>query len=125
MDVFDTSGHLVRRLVSNGHLNAPWGLAIAPQSWGRFAGALLVGNFGDGQINAYDVRTGRFLGRIKDGPGRTAIEGLWALHSGANGTITFSAGPDDESHGLLGSIAPMARMWGRDEVVGMAEMHHH
>ena len=124
VDVFDTDGRLVRRLISRGHLNAPWGLAIAPQSWGRFAGALLVGNFGDGQINAYDVRTGHFLGRVRDGTGRDVIDGLWALHTGANGSITFSAGPDDESHGLLGSIAPRTHLWGGDEVIGMAEMHH-
>jgi uncharacterized protein (TIGR03118 family) len=124
VDVFDTSGHLLRRLVSNGHLNAPWGLAIAPQSWGRFAGALLVGNFGDGEINAYDPRTGRFLGRINDGHGRPGIDGLWALHTGANGTITFSAGPADESHGLVGSIAPMSHLWGHEEVADLAEMHH-
>jgi len=124
VDVFDQNGHLIRRLISNGKLNAPWGLALAPQSWGKFAGALLVGNFGDGQINAYDPRTGRFLGQVKDGQGQSGIDGLWALHTGANGTITFSAGPDDESHGLVGSIAPMTPMWGREEVAGMAEMHH-
>jgi uncharacterized protein (TIGR03118 family) len=126
VDVFDMSGHLVRRLVSNGKLNAPWGMTIAPQSWGRFAGALLVGNFGDGQINAYDPRTGQFLGRIKDGGnGPSGIDGLWALHSGANGSITFSAGPQEESHGLLGSISPVTHMWGAQETVSMAEMMHH
>jgi uncharacterized protein (TIGR03118 family) len=124
VDVFDTSGHLVRRLVSHSALNAPWGLAIAPQSFGRFAGALLVGNFGDGQINAYDPVTGRFLGRVHDWTGKAGIDGLWALRSGPNGTITFSAGPQDESHGLIGSIAPMHRMWGGDEMATLAEMHH-
>lgn len=125
VDVFDTSGHFLRRLVSHGLLNAPWGLAIAPQSFGRFAGALLVGNFGDGEINAYNPITGRFLGRIRDANGPVTIDGLWALHSGANGTLTFSAGPADENHGLLGSIAPVTQMWGAAEVASMAEMHHH
>lgn len=124
VDVFSPSGHLLRRLVSNGQLNAPWGLAIAPQSFGKFAGALLVGNFGDGAINAYDPLTGRFLGRLEDGKGNAQIDGLWALRTGPNGTITFSAGPADESHGLVGSIAPRAQMWGSAEVASMAEMHH-
>jgi uncharacterized protein (TIGR03118 family) len=125
VDVFDTGGQFVKRLVSGGALNAPWGLAIAPQSFGKFAGALLVGNFGDGQINAYDPLTGRFLGKLDDGAAN-GIDGLWALHSGPNGTITFSAGPDDESHGLVGSIGPATgAMWGGQEVVSMHEMMHH
>jgi len=125
VDVFDTSGHLLRRLVSHGQLNAPWGLAIAPQSFGKFAGALLVGNFGDGEINAYDPLTGRFIGHFRDDSGRRlAIDGLWAMRTGPNGTITFSAGPDDESHGLVGSIQP-THMWGHEEVASLAEMHHH
>jgi uncharacterized protein (TIGR03118 family) len=124
VDVFDTGGHFVRRLTDGGQLNPPWGLMIAPASFGKFAGALLVGNFGDGKINAYDPRTGRFLGDLKsDDGGHLKIDGLWALHSGANGTLTFSAGPDDESHGLVGSIGPAARGWDADDVVGMAEMH--
>ena len=123
--MFDTSGHLLRRLVSHGQLNAPWGLAIAPQTFGKFAGALLVGNFGDGEINAYDPLTGRFIGHFRDDSGRRlAIDGLWAMRTGPNGTITFSAGPDDESHGLVGSIQP-TRMWGAEEVASIAEMHHH
>jgi uncharacterized protein (TIGR03118 family) len=124
VDVFDTSGHLLRRLISNGRLNAPWGLAIAPPSFGKFAGALLVGNFGNGRIGAYDPQTGEFLGKITDANGApVVIDGLWAMHSGANGTITFSAGPSDESHGLVGSLAPatMGGM-GSASVVPMTEM---
>jgi uncharacterized protein (TIGR03118 family) len=92
VDVFDLSGNLLTHLIANGKLNAPWGLAIAPSSFGEFANALLVGNFGDGKINAYDPNTGDFLGTLK----------------GTNGkpTVQFSAGPDDEAHGLLGSIKP-------------------
>lgn len=125
VDVFDTSGHLLKRLVSGGALNAPWGLTIAPASFGKFAGALLVGNFGNGQINAYNVHTGTWLGTLDTGNGGQGIDGLWALQTGPNGTLTFSAGPDGESHGLVGSIAPTGgAMWGGAEMVSMAEMHH-
>lgn len=125
VDVFDMNGNLVKRLISNGRLNAPWGLAIAPPSFGQFAGALLVGNFGNGRIGAYDPQTGAFLGKITDANGApVVIDGLWALRTGANGTITFSAGPSDESHGLVGSLAPaaMGGMGTGMEVVPMAEM---
>ncbi|HKR86584.1 MAG TPA: TIGR03118 family protein [Phenylobacterium sp.] len=125
VDVFDTAGHFERRLISNGKLNAPWGLAIAPQSFGKFAGALLVGNFGNGKINAYNPVTGEWLGQVKDLAGNPSIDGLWALHTGPNGTIIFSAGPNDETHGLVGTIQPAGmRMWGRDQVANMAMMHH-
>jgi uncharacterized protein (TIGR03118 family) len=126
VDVFDTDGNLVRRLVQHGRLNAPWGLAIAPASFGKLAGALLVGNFGDGRINAYDATTGRYIGNVKgENNLRVAIDGLWALHTGPNGTITFSAGPEDETHGLLGSIGPAMRAWGTDEMVSLAAMRPH
>jgi uncharacterized protein (TIGR03118 family) len=106
VDVFDTSGNLLTHLVANGKLNAPWGMTIAPASFGSLAGALLVGNFGDGKINAYDANTGDYLGALKDANGKALkIDGLWAVDSGpANNQITFTAGPDDESHGLLGLI---------------------
>jgi uncharacterized protein (TIGR03118 family) len=125
VDVFDMNGNLIKRLITNGRLNAPWGLAIAPKSFGQFAGALLVGNFGNGRIGAYDPNTGQFLGKITDANGTPlAIDGLWALRSGANGTLTFSAGPQDESHGLLGSLAPASTgaMWSAPEVATMVEM---
>jgi uncharacterized protein (TIGR03118 family) len=112
VDVYDTSGHLQRRLVNHGRLNAPWGMAIAPDGFGRFGGDLLVGNFGDGRIHAYDRHTGHFEGMLRGADGRPLeIDGLWALMFG-NGTsaattsLLFSAGPDDESHGLFGSITP-------------------
>jgi uncharacterized protein (TIGR03118 family) len=111
VDVYSTSGHLLRRLVRRGQLNAPWGLAQAPASgFGRFSGDLLVGNFGDGRINAYDPRTGAFQGRLRHEDGSPIqIEGLWALRFG-NGvtgdptTLLFTAGIDDEAHGLFGAI---------------------
>jgi uncharacterized protein (TIGR03118 family) len=111
VDVYSTSGHLLRRLVRRGQLNAPWGLVRAPASgFGRFSGALLVGNFGDGRINAYDPSSGEFLGRLRHEDGSPIeIEGLWALRfgNGVTGTPTtllFTAGIDDETHGLFGAI---------------------
>ena len=110
VDVFDTGGHFLQRLVSHGQLNAPWGMAIAPSGFGGLAGALLVGNFGDGRIHAYDAHTGAPLGALRRPNGHAVvIDGLWALMFG-NGssagtkTLLFSAGPDDEAHGLFGSI---------------------
>jgi uncharacterized protein (TIGR03118 family) len=115
VDAYDTAGNLVARVAQHGQLNAPWGLAIAPSSFGRFAGDLLVGNFGDGQINAYATAgSGRFehRGELRDASGKSlAIDGLWALqvgrggNNGPAGTLFFTAGPDDEEHGLFGQIA--------------------
>jgi uncharacterized protein (TIGR03118 family) len=108
--VFDTGGHLLRRLISQGQLNAPWGLALAPRHFGAFSGDLLVGNFGDGAINAYDPRTGEFQGQLRNKDGNPIkINGLWALRFG-NGvagtptTLLFTAGIADEQHGLFGEI---------------------
>lgn len=107
VDVFTTKGKLKSRLIANGKLNAPWALAIAPSSFGTFAGALLVGNFGDGKVNAYDSHTGAFMGTLSDSNGKSlVIDGLWALDPGPNNDVTFSAGPDDEAHGLIGLIHP-------------------
>ncbi len=110
VDVFDSNGHLLRRLIRRGHLNAPWGLVTAPSGFGQFSGDLLVGNFGDGHIHAYDLGSGAFAGEPRDEHGNpVVIDGLWALRVG-NGVfgdptgLVFSAGPDDESHGLLGTI---------------------
>jgi uncharacterized protein (TIGR03118 family) len=108
VDVFDLNGNLQTHLIANGKLNAPWGLAIAPSNFGAFSGALLVGNFGDGKINAYDASTGDFLGPLKGSNGKALkIEGLWALDTGpGQANVQFSAGPGDETHGLLGNIVP-------------------
>ncbi|MFI6318003.1 TIGR03118 family protein [Nonomuraea sp. NPDC050556] len=108
---FSSSGRFLRRFVSRGPLNAPWAITVAPAGFGTFAGALLVGNFGDGRINAFD-RHGRFLGPLrKQGGAALEIEGLWGLLPGtqANGgrdALWFAAGIDDEQHGLLGLIRP-------------------
>src|SRR5581483_2124284 len=78
--VYDTNGKLLQHLVSGGNLNSPWGIQIAPATFGRFGGALLVGNFGDGMINAYDVNTGAWLGTLTDQNGKNiVIDGLWGL----------------------------------------------
>ncbi len=106
---FDLQGRLVSRVASGGTLNAPWGLALAPDSFGAWAGALLVGNFGDGRINAFDSHSHAFLGQLNDPSGQPlAIDGLWALSVGNGGgagsthALYFTAGPDDELHGLFG-----------------------
>ncbi len=110
VDVFSRDGTLVSRLVRQGNLNAPWGLVRAPAGFGRFGGALLVGNFGDGRINAYDFATGQWLGRLHRPNGQLlSIAGLWGLRFGNGITaspdeLLFSAGIGDESHGLLGKI---------------------
>jgi uncharacterized protein (TIGR03118 family) len=116
VDVFSTAGNLLGRVAQHGQLNAPWGLALAPSSFGRFAGDLLVGNFGDGQINAYEeLPNGHFAhrGELRSSGGRSiSIDGLWALqfgkagNNGPAGTLFFTAGPDEETHGLFGSITP-------------------
>jgi uncharacterized protein (TIGR03118 family) len=116
VDVYDLAGNLLGGIDGHGQLNAPWGLAIAPASFGTFAGDLLVGNFGDGQINAFrEVNPGQFVhaGELRGADNRSlTIDGLWALqvsqggNNGTAGQLFFTAGPDDESHGLFGTIAP-------------------
>jgi uncharacterized protein (TIGR03437 family) len=108
-------GTLQQRLISNGPLNSPWGMAIAPSTLGAFGGALLVGNFGDGKINAFDASAGTLLGTLQDPKGSAiTIEGLWAIifgngkTGGDQNTLYFTAGPGEEAHGLFGSLAPPA-----------------
>jgi uncharacterized protein (TIGR03118 family) len=114
VDVYDTSGHLLSRLIAHGDLNSPWGLAIAPPDFGAFSGDLLVGNFGDGAIHAYDPTTGAPKGQLTNTDGNPIlINGLWALRFGngtfaAPQTLVFTAGIGDEGHGLLGEITPAA-----------------
>jgi len=112
VDAFNPQGVLQRRVATGGVLNSPWGLAIAPGTFGSLAGSLLVGNFGDGRIHAFDPTTGTELATLTDGLGNPiAIDGLWSLTpgngaaAGSPGSIYFTAGPDDESHGLFGVIA--------------------
>jgi uncharacterized protein (TIGR03118 family) len=115
VDVYDPNGVLLDRVATHGKLNAPWGITMAPAGFGKFSNTLLVGNFGDGSINAYDPRTHDLLGQLRGQDGKTIkIDGLWALEFG-NGfnsqpvnTLFFTAGPDDENHGVYGRIDPPA-----------------
>jgi len=114
VDMFDTSGNLLGRVATKGALNAPWGLAVAPSNFGTFSGDLLVGNFGNGKINAYQQRPNghwKHHGILKGADGKVIkIDGLWGLSFGNDGpagpstTLYFTAGPQDETHGLFGSI---------------------
>ncbi|QNE19597.1 TIGR03118 family protein [Kribbella qitaiheensis] len=115
VDEYTVDGHFVDRIASRGSLNAPWGLAIAPAAWGKDAGSLLIGNFGDGRINVVKAKShGRFDHKIdsqvKDTHGHTlVIPGLWALlpgtaTTGGTDSVWFSAGIADETHGLLGVL---------------------
>jgi len=120
VDEYDTTGLLLRRVASKGRLNSPWGLALAPATFGAFAGALLVGNFGDGKINAFDLASARGtgqavqLGQLHSATGAPLkIDGLWALqfgkgnaNSGSTNSLFFTAGPGGESHGLFGRLDP-------------------
>ena len=111
VNVFNADGELIRRFAARGRLNSPWGLALAPVDFGRFSNALLVGNFGDGRINAFDPASGQWLGALRMANGKLVeIDGLWGLQFG-NGlmnqpvnTLFFAAGPGDEEHGLYGRI---------------------
>jgi len=113
VDEYDLQGNLVARVAQHGQLNGPWGLAMAPASFGRYAGDLLVGNFGDGQINAYADGNGGWnhVGTLRTTNGqKLVIDRLWALefgNAGNNGnpdTLFFTAGPNDESDGLFGTV---------------------
>jgi uncharacterized protein (TIGR03118 family) len=112
VDIFDTNGNLIQRLVRRGHLNSPWGVALAPFSFGELRNQLLIGNFGDGTINAYDPTTGRFRDQVEDTTGQPiTIDGLWSLVFGGGEnsdptSLYFTAGPNNESDGLFGVITP-------------------
>lgn len=115
IDEFDLWGHLIRRVASRGALNSPWGLAFAPEGWGRYEDHLLVANFGDGRINVYRPRWFghfRFLDALEDDGGRPiVIDGLWAIAfgpgnqvAGPRTTLFFTAGINGEADGLFGRI---------------------
>jgi uncharacterized protein (TIGR03118 family) len=111
VDVYTPNGALIRRVASRGRLNAPWGIALAPARFGTFSNALLIGNFGDGRINAFEPVFGFPMGPLRDSRMRPIeIEGLWGIAFG-NGfanqpvnTLFFASGPDDEEHGLYGRL---------------------
>ena len=109
VSIFDFNGNFVKRFASNGMLNSPWGVVMTPAGFGAFAGDILVGNFGDGTVNAFDT-TGTFLGQMKDAGGNVITNsGLWALVFGVGGTgnpgtLYFTAGLAGETHGLFGTL---------------------
>ncbi|MEA2739030.1 MAG: hypothetical protein QOH05_2337 [Acetobacteraceae bacterium] len=112
VDAFDLNGNMLDRVASRGVLNSPWGLDIAPKGFGQFSGDLLVGNFGDGTIDAFNPKTGGFIGQLLGGDGNPLqIQDLWALTNGTGSAGTnvnavyFTAGGQDEQHGLFGSLA--------------------
>ena len=111
VDEYDIASGKLTRLITGGVLNSPWGLDVAPAKFPEFAGDLLVGNFGDGEIHAFDPTTGALLGALTDSNGKPfAIGDLWALVNGNNGpgsnpnAVYFSAGILDEMHGLFGEL---------------------
>jgi uncharacterized protein (TIGR03118 family) len=119
VDVFDFNGNMLQRLTSGGPLNSPWGVAVVGGNWGAFSNAVLVGNFGDGHINAFDLTSGKLLGTVQNAAGTPiAIQGLWAIELGNGGSagdpfyLYFTAGiiNNGAQAGLLGSIAPQAQV---------------
>ena len=121
VDLFDTDGNLISQLLSGGELDSPWGMTMTPSDFGDMPGRLLVGNFGDGMIHVYRLDTGSqpptalLEGTLDDRDGNPiVIDGLWALELGvdvggfSSKTLYFTAGPDDESHGLFGRLEAVA-----------------
>ena len=111
VDVFDTDGHLLRRSAIRGRLNSPWGMARASYAFGRFSGLILIGNFGDGHISVFNS-DGHFVDQLEDAHGM--IDGLWSLTLGGGAksnpdTLYFTAGPNGETDGLFGTIAPVSK----------------
>ena len=111
VNIFNLDGSMLQRFAQHGQLNSPWGVALAPAAFGKFAGDFLIGNFGNGHINAFDP-TGEFLGKVSDPHGQAIVlDGLWSLRVGsgnANGgdpdKVYFTAGPFGETHGLFGFL---------------------
>jgi uncharacterized protein (TIGR03118 family) len=113
VDTFDLQGGSFARFAQHGQLNSPWGVTLAPASFGEFANKILIGNFGNGHINAFDPITGQFVNKMRNPMGQAiVIDGLWTIRfgNGGNGgdlhTLYFTAGPNGESDGLFGSLSP-------------------
>ena len=111
VDVFDTNGNFVKRFATDGPLNAPWGITVAPSGFGGFGGDILIGNFGNGEINAFNATSGAFDGTITDAAGKPIVNDfLWALgfRTGGPGVnpnaLYFTAGINNQADGLFGSI---------------------
>lgn len=114
IDIFDANGNFLRTLTSGGTLNAPWGVMMAPPNFGAFANDILVGNFGDGTINAFDPGSGSFLGQLTDTNGNMIVNpGLWDMVTGQGGTgdpntLYFTAGGSNQTQGLFAALVPSA-----------------
>ncbi len=113
VNTFDLQGNFLRRFAQHGQLNSPWGVALAPPSFGALANFVWIGNFGNGHINAYNLATGDFIDKVRNPRGQAiVIDGLWSLRVGNGGsggsanTIYFTAGPNGEEDGLFGSLSP-------------------
>lgn len=121
VDVFTPEGRLLQRLQHGPWMNAPWGMVQAPTDFGQYSHDILVGQFGSGEILAFNPINGAFLGKLLDTTGATLhIDGLWGLGFGNDGkagpatTLYFSAGPDGEQHGLLGTLTAVENTQGND-----------
>ena len=114
VDTFDLTGDVLQRFAQHGQLDSPWGVALTPANFGELGDTLWIGNFGNGQINAYHPDSGRFISKVRDPKGRAiVIDGLWALtfgsglgNGGSSNTLYFTAGPNGETDGLFGSLNP-------------------
>lgn len=113
VNTFDLSGNFLARFAQHGQLDSPWGMAMAPAGFGPLGGKLLIGNFGNGRINAFDPSTGEFFDKLRDSNGQPiVIDGLWALQFGNGGNggdlgkLYFTAGPNGEADGLFGRLTP-------------------
>jgi len=122
VDVFSPTGRLLNRLQWGKWFNAPWGMAQAPSDFGIYSHDVLVGQFGSGQILAFDPVTGDFKGALADANNAPiSINGLWGIAFGSGGnsgpatTLYFAAGLNDEQDGLFGTIAPVENIFGGDQ----------
>ncbi len=110
VDVFNPNGTLARRFITGGRLNSPWAIVQGTPGFGPFGGAIIVGNFGDGTIGAYDAATGALIDVVRNTSGnQIVIPGLWGLAFGPTPTTTtlfFASGPASETHGLVGTLTP-------------------
>lgn len=110
VDIYDPNGTLIKRFASQGTLNSPWGITEAPAGFADTKETILVGNFGDGTINIFDMQ-GNFKGQLQSNGKTLSIDGLWAIDflqndkgGSPNNPLYFTAGPNDEAHGLFGYL---------------------
>ena len=128
MAEFDLNGNFLQTVASGGALNEPWGLALAPANFGPFSGDLLVGNHGDGTINAFNLTNHTYAGQLSNAGGPLAIDGLWGLSfgngsgAGPTNSLFFRAGPENQTVGLFGSVTvpePASMSWLAVGMIGL------